>query len=103
MKIVNWNCNGAFRNKTHLFDNHNIDIFIIQECENPSLSTKKHKEWSKNFLYKGDNKNKGIGIFAKSDIKITPLDWSDTNDENEKLESFLPCIINDEYILLLHR
>jgi len=48
MKLITWNCNGAFRNKNHLFDEDDYDILIIQECENPLESTKFYKEWSKN-------------------------------------------------------
>ena len=101
MKLITWNCNGGFRNKYHLLAD-NFDILIIQECENPNHSTKEYKEWSSNYLWKGKNKNKGIGIFFKENINIKPLDWSDLNInyKNEELESFLPCIVNNEYILI---
>jgi len=39
MKIVVWNCNGAFRNKYHLLENMKADILVIQDCEDPSRST----------------------------------------------------------------
>ena len=101
MKLITWNCNGGFRNKYHLLAD-NFDILIIQECENPDKSTKEYKEWSSNYLWKGNNKNKGIGIFFKENIDIKLLDWSDLNInyKNEELESFLPCMINNEYILI---
>ncbi|MDX2468996.1 MAG: endonuclease/exonuclease/phosphatase family protein, partial [SAR324 cluster bacterium] len=70
MKIVTWNCNGALRKKLETLENFDADILVIQECENPELSTKDYKEWASNFLWKGDNKNKGIGIFAKKDIEL---------------------------------
>jgi len=102
MKIISWNCNGAFRKKFHLLESFNADIIIIQECEDPGQSTKAYKEWSSKFLWIGQNKNKGIGIFAKNNNNIKLLDWSDknTNYKNETLESFLPCKINNEIILL---
>lgn len=103
MKIVTWNCNGAFRKKYHLIDELNADILVIQECENPNESTKEYKNWANdNYLWIGNNKNKGLGIFVKNNHFLELLNWSDTNTnyKNEKLESFLPCKINNSFILL---
>jgi exonuclease III len=103
MKIVTWNCNGAFRKKYHLIDELNADILVIQECENPNESTKEYKNWTNdNYLWIGDNKNKGLGIFVRKNNSIELVNWSDINInyKNEKLESFLPCKINDSFILL---
>lgn len=74
MQITTWNCNGAFRNKLYHFDTLNQDILIIQECEDPSKSTKAYKEWARNYLWIGKNKNKGLGVFCKEDISLQQLD-----------------------------
>lgn len=102
MNLVTWNCNGAFRNKTFLFDKSKYDILVIQECEDPSKSTEDYKQWASNYLWIGNNKNKGLGVFCNGDIEIEKLQWSDinTNYKNEQLESFLPCLINKEIILI---
>lgn len=101
MNLVTWNCNGAFRNKTFLFDKSKHDIIVIQECEDPSKSTDEYKQWASNYLWIGNNKNKGLGVFCNDDILIEKLPWSDIDtNNNEKLESFLPCLINDEIILI---
>lgn len=103
MKIVTWNCNGAFRKKYHLIDELNADILVIQECENPNESIKEYKNWANdNYLWIGNNKNKGLGIFVRKNHSVELLNWSDinTNYKNEKLESFLPCKINNSFILL---
>ena len=34
MKIIGWNCNGAFRKKSEKVLSLNPDILIISECEN---------------------------------------------------------------------
>lgn len=33
MKIITWNCQGAFRNKADAIFVHKPDILVIQECE----------------------------------------------------------------------
>ncbi len=100
MKIVTWNCNGALRNKIETLSEFDADLYLIQECENPELSiNKSYKDWASNFLWRGDNKNKGIGIFAKKDITIEAIDWSDDYKDN-KVRHFLPCIVNNDFQLV---
>ena len=36
MKIITWNCNGAFRKKFESLVDEDADILVIQECENPA-------------------------------------------------------------------
>lgn len=100
MKIITWNCNGAFRNKFDSLLDYQADIYIIQECENPTES--KHDEyrnWAKNHLWIGDTKNKGVGIFAKPEIILEKLDWIN-NFKNHSVKHFLPCKVNNDFNLL---
>ena len=63
MKIISCNCNGAFRKKYESLLDLKVDIFIIQECENPAeTSDKNYKEWAENYLWIGDTKNKGLKL-----------------------------------------
>ena len=100
MKIVTWNCNGAFRKKFEKISDLNADLFIIQECENPAESTdQKYQNWAQNYIWIGDNKNKGLAVFANPKIKLEKLDW--TNQFKDHLvKHFLPCKINDDFNLL---
>lgn len=113
MKIVSWNCNGALRNKIKRLDDMNADILVIQECENPETSNDHFKNWAGTYLWKGKNKSKGIGIFARNGHQLTTLDWSGEFDfringvnhrpltwQSQQLELFLPCMINNEIPLL---
>lgn len=96
MIIVSWNCAGAMRNKFSAFSKLSADVFVLQECENPALSKDvAYREWAANYLWIGENKNKGLAIVAKVGIKLTKLDWHDN-----QLQLFLPCLINDEFTLL---
>lgn len=100
MKIVTWNCNGAFREKFQYILNFYADIYIIQECENPYESKhKKYQEWAQNYLWIGENKNKGLAIFARQDIKLEKLDWSNQYKDHY-VKYFLPCKINQNFDLL---
>ena len=101
MKIITWNCNGAFRKKYHLFDNTPYDVLVVQECEDPKYSTKEYKRWASNYLWIGTNKNKGLGIFVKDNQTLKLLNWSDKNSnyQNEMLELFLPIKVDNIIIV----
>jgi hypothetical protein len=90
MKIVSWNCNGAFRKKYHFLDSLEADILVVQECEDPSRSDGDYRSWAQNHLWHGKTKNKGIGIFAKAGIHLEKIEWPD-----DGLELFLPCRIDN--------
>ena len=100
MKILTWNCNGALRNKFHLLDKFDGDILVIQECENPSeTKDSNYKNWAENHLWIGDSKNKGIGIFAKKNIKLSQLSWSNTYKDHT-VKYFLPFTVNEKITFL---
>lgn len=90
MRVISWNCNGAFRRKFNYLEQFDADILIIQECENPILSEcREYSSWAKNYIWHGHNKNSGLGVFAKESLTLAKLDWpSDT------YELFLPFSIN---------
>lgn len=100
MRIVTWNCNGALRKKFKLLSELDADIYIIQECENPvSIVQNDYNEWSLNHLWIGDSKSKGIGIFARQELKISKLPWSNTYKDHT-VKYFLPTSINNNFDLL---
>ena len=74
MKIVSWNCNGAFRKKYEEIIKLDADIYVIQECE-PIDSFKKglKKKISNSIWEKGAN-TKGVLVFAKPEVKLE--NWS---------------------------
>jgi exonuclease III len=95
MKIITWNCNGAFRKKYHLIEKLGADILVVQECEDPSRVEGDYKDWAQNYLWIGANKNKGLGVFAKNHINLKRLDLND-----DGLQLFLPCRINGSFNLI---
>jgi exonuclease III len=96
MKIITWNCNGAFRKKFEQILKFNADLYIIQECEDPKHSKdKNYIKFSENSIWIGDNKNKGLGIFAQSNILLTNNNW-----ESNNLKYFISCKINNDFDIL---
>ena len=96
IRLVTWNCAGKFREKFELISKLNADIYIIQECENPcTCNHEAYRRFSANHLWMGDIQYKGLGVFARQNISMTPLLW-----ESYCLRNFLPIKINNEWNLL---
>lgn len=95
MIIVSWNCGGAFRRKYTYLLKYNCDIMIVQECENPKEVNypKEIKSLMPNFIWVGDNKNKGLAIFSK--YKLENNLWNSGGNKY-----FISCKVNNEFDLL---
>jgi hypothetical protein len=113
VKIVTWNCNGALRSKLDKIDSLSADLYVIQECENPALSTNLYREWAGNYLWIGDNKSKGLGIVPKNENYVEKLNWhgeyqiegikplhSPAHWKTSDLRLFLPFQLNEQYTML---
>lgn len=71
MKIIQWNCNMAFRKKNEKIIALNPDIIVVCECENKEkLKLGSLTPTPNDFVWYGDNEHKGIGIFSYSDYKF---------------------------------
>lgn len=113
LRIATWNCAGALRKKLAMADSLAADVLVIQECEDPAHSTPAYRQWAGSYLWTGENKNRGLGVFAKRQHTLK-LMRSRTRRATEhvcahtgnqlrwhaqELQSFLPCTINDTYRL----
>ena len=76
MRIVTWNCNGALRRKLAAADSLQADILIVQECEDPARSDSSYLEWAGTYLWVGETKNRGVGVFSRTGHSLTALEWS---------------------------
>jgi len=75
MKLISWNCQGAFRKKAEIILPHKPDIVVVQECECPDkLRFSSATQRPTDFNWYGDNIHKGIGIFSYSDYRFELLE-----------------------------
>ncbi len=75
MKLITWNCQGAFRKKADTILLHQPDILVVQECEHPdNLVFNSTTQRPNDFLWFGNNKHKGLGVFSYSDYKFQLLE-----------------------------
>lgn len=100
MKIITWNSNGAFRKKYKFLEQFRADILVIQECEDPRVSNdEEYVSFAENYIWIGDNKNRGLGIFARGHFKIEQLRWSNIY-RGDPVKYFLPFLINNRQVVL---
>ncbi|NMH73549.1 endonuclease/exonuclease/phosphatase family protein [Bacillus sp. RO2] len=68
MKILTWNCTMCFRDKIDHVLPMKADILIIPECESREKWKEKDSEKGiSQFMWFGDNPNKGLGVLSMSD------------------------------------
>lgn len=96
LRLVSWNCNGAFRNKLKSITALGADILIIQKCEDPVQTRHpEYRTFAQNYLWTGPTKNKGVAVFARADIRLEKIQMP-----LEPLELFLPVVVNEHWPLL---
>ena len=74
MRLITWNCQGAFRKKADFILALQPDILVIQECEHPDKLKFSAETLKPDSVYwYSDGGNKGIGIFSYSNYKFELL------------------------------
>lgn len=72
------------------------DLAVIQECEDPARANDTpYQQWATGHLWVGSSKNKGLGVFPRPGLRVTPVEL-----DLERLELFLPCLVEGEWPLL---
>ncbi len=92
MRIIEWNCQGAFRLKNKEVLDLKPDILIIPECEQEhKLQFGKLTPKPTDFLWYGDTEKKGIAIFSYSNYKFRVL-----KEFNPNYRYILPLEVTDD-------
>jgi exonuclease III len=95
MRVVSWNCAGKFREKYRVISSLDADVYVVQECEDPSQQTGEYAAWAGRYLWVGDSKFKGLGVFAKNSLSIEPLKW-----DLSGVQFFLPFAVNSQLTIV---
>lgn len=97
MKLITWNCQGAFRKKAQQLNSLQPTIAVIQECESPlKLRFQGDLRLPTDFVWQGDNPDKGVGVFAYGDLQLA-IDPS----YDPTIRHCIPVRIQGEYNLNL--
>ena len=75
MRIVSWNCAGAYRDKIQKIIELKPDIAVIQECESLDAlrESREDKIPQKSLWFSDIERNKGVGIFIYDDSEILSI------------------------------
>ena len=95
MKLISWNCTGAFRKKAHLLSSYNADICVIQEWENPDRFPFDAEFLSAYLpIWTGTSNHRGLAIFVRKQHSVANicLDFPPFRD-------YILVTIDDLYIL----
>ncbi len=98
MRLITWNCQGAFRKKAEHILHLKPDILVVQECEHTDkMDFHAFIRKPFDFHWFGDNHHKGIGIFSFADYTFELLP-----QYNSKFRYILPFRVTgkDESFLL---
>jgi len=89
MRLITWNCQGAFRKKADVILTLKPDILVVQECEHPDkLVFNPATQLPTDILWFGDIKHKGLGIFSYSEYKFQLHDTY-----NDKIKYVVPVSV----------
>ena len=89
MKLITWNCQGAFRKKADIILAQRPDILVVQECEHPDkLLFSSTTQLPYDFLWFGDNQSKGLGVFSYCDCRFQILE-----QHNSDIKTIIPISV----------
>jgi exodeoxyribonuclease III len=99
MKLITWNCQGAFRKKAEVILRERPDILVVQECEHPDkLQFGDGIQIPNDVLWIGDNVHKGLAVFSYGPYKLEKLE-----PHNEEIKFIFPVAVTggpEDFVLM---
>ena len=93
LKIITWNCQGAFRKKYPLIASYAPDLAVIQECEHPERIPWKKGQPPSASLWFGENPaKKGLGVFSWTDLSFQAVE-----DYDRSIRYCVPILVTAPY------
>lgn len=77
IKLLTWNCQGAFRKKFMPIAAMRPDLAVIQECEHPDRISWKDGNPPTRVAWFGEKPARGLGVFSWTDFTFEPLEGYD--------------------------
>jgi endonuclease/exonuclease/phosphatase family metal-dependent hydrolase len=77
MRIITWNCQGAFRKKFKRIAAFKPDLAVIQECEHPERLRWKDGPAPACAAWFGEKPSKGVGVFSWTNLSFGALEGYD--------------------------
>lgn len=72
------------------------DIYVIQECEDPATCVNSdYHDFAGQYIWTGESKNKGLGIFVKNNIEFSRNNW-----ETYCLRNFISVNVGSAFDLI---
>ena len=107
MKIISWNCNGSLRTKLPMILTEEADVYCFQETETPGKWFTKYTEGFHAPIFINDNKNKGICVLVRKEIRLETVKWSGLftqcyygDIKDKTIKYFLPFKVNGKYTII---
>ena len=70
MRIVSWNCNGAFRNKYEMIAGYQPDVVVAPESESPKFLARTEQNIPcSSHIWDGESAYKGLSVFTFNGYK----------------------------------
>lgn len=89
LKIIAWNCQGAFRKKAELILQYNPDVVVVPECEHPDkLIFPAGIPEPSGLIWFASSKTKGLGVFAYNGYQLKLR-----RSHNNKLKLIIPVTV----------
>lgn len=79
MRLISWNCKGAFHRKHHLVGALNPDVMIVPECKQMNgLPEELGARPTSSFHWFGDNPRKGLAVMSFGEYVVERLEAVET-------------------------
>ena len=102
MRIVSWNCNGAFRNKYEMIAGYQPDVVVAPESESPEFLARTEQNIPcSSHIWDGESAYKGLSVFTFNGYKAYLPDFYSKKFKLKPIYNFLFKILSCILIIFI--